>query len=1225
MKKIYINKILAAFIAVALVISVFVLVNRDEKTTAVAWIPTTTPGVDDFGNATTDLVYGQTVKPTFNTTGMQATTYFLYKPAYNCSASGYRYAQKLEWFEQVIRTDTSTPVTLTVTTPGNHYQLSGPIHLDRAGMWVFDTADPSEIDGNDTSSIDSFFWVNTSQDYVIAAIDDFEFGSNTSKTITVTEDGSTPTQSCYIDLIAPDGSTVFHEYDADGVYSYGTYDNITMAGNYTVRAYSDLDLYSSAAYLYYDEGLTEGYDATYGTMFTSTKNNTLITAGDHWNYTICGPWDPPEVNATEVRFRVEPGTPVTSIPAGNRTMYWNFSGEVNISITDTSEDAIASSAYNVEIYNDDDVVVTSYFTWGNGSGKANITKHDGYCHINATNWGVNGSTHYGGNGTWYAYIWVDSNSDRTEGNKAYTEEWNATVEWRVTTAPGAQFKWIDDDAGLSSDNNDGELPYIPAIASVPVSITFQIIGSDHTYYGADSQTEAEENITLSGNALFTGTLDKIPGVSYSGGTWTVPVVPTMSQNGGTITITVTWEGYGSLSETLSIGGSKYLNNGTIVTLTSGNSEFEIDVNQTFTMEVNYANGNPISGASVYLYYIDDGEVASAGDPIQGHILSQDTNGFDGYSLGFNTTQQRTNQSSAGFTYIKAPRNLTIYAVGYVGGSPVYGYARVKMNAASNLKVTFEAVSSPGTSTLLAGYKYSYFYINITTVDAAGNSTGIPDEDDYTQLVLQILDTNGNNVATSIGSLTTSDMAATTMGDDYVYKLSNEYITTPGTYTVYAYNYTHSTEDNNATIYVNQAQVDCDKSPLIWKYDDNISATFTVTGLNPATGLEENLEGTLRIENMSWKSGTDHWYNKTYTNTSDSGNDTIDLDEGEGFVNGQVTVHDITADYLPPGESMMNISFQFKPEDGYWATASGMVPVIVPTVRFDAKDGDEDAKEIKYVRSGLTTDIAAYVTGRGELLPGIFVGLSGQGVSQNTTSGSVSTDKGKVTFSIIPTSTGNITVDVGEEGRTVTRPVIVVTSWDLDLSVNPRINENTAFTVTVVKKGTTTAVEGAAVEIEGIGTVNTDSDGKALFDGDYVAPEVTSDTAYTVTATKDGYASDTATMTIVNIPKLLMSLNPTTAKRGADVVVTVSKDDATPAVNALVTVEGTEYRTGGAGQVTITAPSSDGTYTITASFGTFQDGTATLTVSGEEGAPGFELLTLIIAIGVAFILLRRRRR
>jgi hypothetical protein len=178
MKKTYINKMLTAIIAVTLMTSIFVIVDINKnKTTAYAAWPET-PGVNDYGNATTDLVYGQTVQPYINTTGMAATRYYLYKPAYNCSASGDRNAQELKWFEQVQRTDTMSAAYLDVTTPGTIYQLNGPILLDRAGMWVFDNTDPSTIYGNDTTTFKAFFWVNTSQAYEIATVDSFDFGTS---------------------------------------------------------------------------------------------------------------------------------------------------------------------------------------------------------------------------------------------------------------------------------------------------------------------------------------------------------------------------------------------------------------------------------------------------------------------------------------------------------------------------------------------------------------------------------------------------------------------------------------------------------------------------------------------------------------------------------------------------------------------------------------------------------------------------------------------------------------------------------------------------------------------------------------------------------------------------------------------------------------------------------------------------------------------------------------
>ena len=125
---------------------------------------------------------------------------------------------------------------------------------------------------------------------------------------------------------------------------------------------------------------------------------------------------------------------------------------------------------------------------------------------------------------------------------------NPVLAQLPTQVPNLQFKWINDGGG---DLNDGELPSIPSNESAPIDIQFQIIGKDHSFYGDGGDTaekEASENISLMGNALFTGTLDKIPGVSYAGGTWTVPIIPTMNICGGSIDISVYWKGYGSLKE-----------------------------------------------------------------------------------------------------------------------------------------------------------------------------------------------------------------------------------------------------------------------------------------------------------------------------------------------------------------------------------------------------------------------------------------------------------------------------------------------------------------------------------------------------------------------------------------------------------------------------------------------------------------------------------------------------
>ena len=79
--------------------------------------------------------------------------------------------------------------------------------------------------------------------------------------------------------------------------------------------------------------------------------------------------------------------------------------------------------------------------------------------------------------------------------------------------------------------------------------------------------------------------------------------------------------------------------------------------------------------------------------------------------------------------------------------------------------------------------------------------------------------------------------------------------------------------------------------------------------------------------------------------------------------------------------------------------------------------------------------------------------------------------------------------------------------------------------------------------------------------------------------------------------------------------------------ATVTVDGTDTYTSGAdGKITLTAPdvTEQTTITVTAAYENYQTGTLTITIDPSGGVPGFELLTLIAALGVAFILLRRRR-
>ena len=87
--------------------------------------------------------------------------------------------------------------------------------------------------------------------------------------------------------------------------------------------------------------------------------------------------------------------------------------------------------------------------------------------------------------------------------------------------------------------------------------------------------------------------------------------------------------------------------------------------------------------------------------------------------------------------------------------------------------------------------------------------------------------------------------------------------------------------------------------------------------------------------------------------------------------------------------------------------------------------------------------------------------------------------------------------------------------------------------------------------------------------------------------------------------------------------TIADDAGNPIIGATVTINQKSVTSGGEGIAKLTGPSDEGTYQITATKTGFADADA-VEIKIEGRIPGFELLTLIAAIGVAFILLRRRR-
>jgi len=1255
------SKILAMLVVLAMLLSTMVILNKIginvvEKVDAATVIgvdffqKSKTPGTNILNNSDDelqDIQVGNTV--TLELNGALITSeHYLYYPTYTSDINGYVYANWTRISGSV--TNAGLEKSVTFAYPGLY--LVVPATADVSGdakLFQLNMSAMSVKTLTGTAQITGWFWVNSSSWTVTLSEDTVYYDKNDTLIITVEDAAGDPVTSAgFIDIWHIQATGAGDKYtlcqhkpmaaNSDGmswtlsdanIYSY-THSN--GAGIYAVAAYGTYaDFETTAKYIYGDLTTTDGkygYNSTFGnlTFWSSrfvvggTETKILNCFGAHalsttwknttYKYDTCGPFAIPKYWSGYENFTVAAGVPTATITNGSQ--FWNDSAdnEVYINVTDYDGNSLNFASGNVWLYNKNNdpskstsiPIGSKNYTVSRGLGYIKITPKQkwGYNTSSSTTWAPKGKVY-----VVYAMT--------TVGN--VSKEWNGTSIFTLTSAE-ARFRWVDDDSSISADNEDGVLPYVPDITKVPLSITFKIQGDDYTYWGdgnaGETVTEAAENITISGNSLFTGTLDQFPGYADSWfdgtDTWTVPIIPTMSQGGGEITFTAVAWNRTIPGGDLTIGGGDYLKNGSIVTVTP--SEFNIAAkDQTLTTTVKRADGttnNPFG--KVYLYYLTD-----AGAPVGTTVpdcIDYVTTTTTEYSMTFNKTQQTTNQT-AQLGSIKAPRNLIIYVTADNSG---YGYALVTMKPESDLKVTTSK------STILAGYNYDDFYINTTVINTAtGNSTGTPEIDDKASFHVVVYDEDNNNVTDDIlsgglgvGYDYTDLIGSSSSFTKYSFDLTDLYITEPGTYTFYAYNNTHNSEGYNATLVVNQVSVVCDKDPLIWRYDDNISATFTVT----YGGVESVSGGALVIDNMT----TCDDYNKTWVNTSFNGagddnlwNDSIALDEDTGFVDGVVTVNDITANYLDSGVAEQYITFWFKPVDGEYARALNVLPVSVPSVATDKTKIALDQR----------TTVVATVTGRDTPLEDVFVGLHGCGLTVADTNGTTGSD-GTVIFSILPTVTGTIRLDVGEAGR-VTDTKITVNNWALDISVDSQVDEATDFTVTVTKTGTSTPVEGAFVVFNGK-TETTDATGKVT---PFTAPKVSSDRPYPISVTAEGYTPASTTITVINVPKLTI-IPPSGKVYGTkDFVVTVADDEGQAIIGAKVTFNSVDYFTGAGGSVTITAPDVKETstdYTLTATFTGFESATeATLKIYKTQGGiPGFELVTLIAAIGVALILLRRRR-
>jgi len=1115
-----------------------------------------TVGDDVLNTSTKDIKYGTTKNIVVNgSANWGSGTYCLYYPVYSGSYSEGTGSYTLTWAKYK---GTGTGDAPEIKPSAGDYTfgegtLENDVTFNRSGLWLIGPKDGFSPNASTAAMMDAtipaWFWVNVSTEYSIALSDNsWKYDSSGNLTVTVTKGGSAV--DSMVAITADDNNKLVKGWnenqltDTNGqVLVPKNSTAFSYACTYTVSAYWDVDGAGdeSGSSVRYREG-TSGYryySGTYG-------SGTFTSSADKYNYYLCGPWDPPEYNATPKTITVEPNTPVFSVE--NATQYWNFTGTVTITVKDIHDEnlTMSGSTATVTLFNSSTnkknwkPINNTYYNITISTGKLiiepNLTASYGWgLGKNGYKWAKAGSTIY-------VVLGVD-----LSGNS--TEEWNGTTSFTIASPPKLQIELVRPADGV-----------IESLAKYtkPDYIQFKIVNETHTYL-SDSDINAE-NITISGDALLLGetakTLkewkEKTP-FTYtyisSSKVWNVTLIPTMDINGGSITITVTYGG-NTASKTINIGGDLSGANGTVVSISP--TSFSIGENITLTVTVKDPKGITYNNANVYLKWL-----GKTNGTIYGDINSTTGGGSGGvYTFLFDTTQQGNS----------APK----YIVAYVDLTNVgYGYAVTKMEPRHDMKVDISPTEvMPG--------KTTEFTINVTLVDKDGNLTGYPDT---SGLYVDILDANGTSV---LGNSSITDITSGDLSGKVNISVEGKFLKA-GTYTVYAYNNSHDSVGYNATIEVTPVTVTCSPAILVQKIDTNASVTFTVTWNGEAVG-----NGTLKIINMTLTSGK----NTTVNDTTKYIEVTL--------TNGTVTVHNVNASELCAAGSE-------------YAKAEGSLPVETPKAILDP-----DTIYIGAVLKSYLVTVTIVNPLTDEPISDVYVGLNTTILKPIPQSTKTDSD-GKVTFAITPTITGKIYIEIQNVTSKYYIEVKAISELELTVSA-PSVNEGEQFTVTATSGGQ--PVAGVTVTVVGTTlTGTTGTDGTITF----TAPDVATTATYTITGTKTGYTSATTYIQVVNLPQLIVTVDKTVVNEGEKFTVTVTSGGSMIS-GAAVTLDGTtKYTT--AGTATFTAPEvdKDTTYTITATLtGYKQSEPVTITVKNKAGVPGFELVTLIAALGIALILLRRHR-
>ncbi|KYK22025.1 hypothetical protein AYK25_07635 [Thermoplasmatales archaeon SM1-50] len=424
--------------------------------------------------------------------------------------------------------------------------------------------------------------------------------------------------------------------------------------------------------------------------------------------------------------------------------------------------------------------------------------------------------------------------------------------------------------------------------------------------------------------------------------------------------------------------------------------------------------------------------------------------------------------------------------------------------------------------------------------------------------------------------------------DGAYDITDELIPlSGGTYYIFAMNDTCDSRGNNATLIVTSYVVASSPSTLAWKIDDAVNMTFQLT---PAG------DGTLTIYNMTGS-----------PEASILGDTTeISVEDGVG------TLDEVNASTLG------NVTFSYRPDGGEDRPADGLLRVTTATATPNPAT----------IYNGEATLVTITIThpATGTPLEGVDVRLEAWNATLTDTvlakiPDNETTDAdGIVQFSITAEASGEVIIYMENASDPDNEFVIVATARKpMTIYLNPSVDEGDTFTVEA--RSNDVLITDTTVTFTFDGQTWPTNTGVATI----TAPTVSTSMAYPITASAEGYITATGVIvTVLNIPKLIVAIAGE-VKAGQTFTLTVADDTGKAVIGATVTFEGNTYTTGAGGTVTITAPSKAGNYPVTATFPGYDPISDTITIEEGGGIPGFELLTLIAAIGVAFLLLRRRRK